>query len=81
VNALLLHLANAHAGGDPSAAQIKARQLLPEARLFPAFDPNAPQDVGKPNNDDTERKKNKPPLPNARLSEFPDTGYSSCCMK
>lgn len=52
VNALLRHFANAHAAGDPSAAQIKARQWLPEAMLFPAVDPDAPQDAGEPDDDD-----------------------------
>ena len=42
VNALLRHFASAHAASEPSPAQIKARQWLPEAMLFPAIDPDAP---------------------------------------
>lgn len=41
VNALLRHFASAHAASESSPAQIKARQWLPEAMLFPAIDPDA----------------------------------------
>jgi ParB/RepB/Spo0J family partition protein len=52
VNALLRHFANAHAASDPNAAQVKARQWLPEAMLFPAVDPDAPQDADEQEQDD-----------------------------
>jgi len=42
VNALLRHFANAHAASDPTPAQVKAREWLPGAMLFPAIDPDAP---------------------------------------
>ena len=29
---------------DPTPAQIKAREWLPEAMLFPAIDPDAPEE-------------------------------------
>lgn len=40
VNALLRHVATAHAASDPSPAQIKARQWQPDAMLFPAIGPD-----------------------------------------
>jgi hypothetical protein len=42
INCLLRHFANAHAASDPTPAQIKAREWLPEAMLFPAVDPDTP---------------------------------------
>ena len=44
VEYLLRHFANAHAAADPTPAQIKAREWLPEAMLFPAIDPDAPEE-------------------------------------
>lgn len=41
VNALLRHFAKAYAAADPSAVQIRAREWLPEAMLFPAVNPDA----------------------------------------
>ncbi len=41
VNALLRHFASAHAAPEPSPAQRKAIEWLPEAMLFPAIDPDA----------------------------------------
>jgi hypothetical protein len=41
VNALLRHFANAHAAAEPTPAQRKAIEWLPEAMLFPAVDPDA----------------------------------------
>jgi ParB/RepB/Spo0J family partition protein len=41
VSALLRHFANADAAADPTPAQRKAMEWLPEAMLFPAVDPDA----------------------------------------
>ena len=53
VNALLRHFASAHAASEPSPAQIKARQWLPEAMLFPAIDPDASD---SPDEDEAEQE-------------------------
>ncbi|NEV00097.1 hypothetical protein [Bradyrhizobium uaiense] len=42
---LVRHFVNAHSTAEPTAAQRKARQWLPEAMLFPAVDPNAPAEI------------------------------------
>jgi ParB family transcriptional regulator, chromosome partitioning protein len=42
VNALARYFQSAQAEADPTPAQQKAREWLPEAMLFPAVDPNAP---------------------------------------
>ena len=36
---------NAHGTNEPTEAQRKAQEWLPEAMLFPAVDPNAPAEV------------------------------------
>lgn len=46
VNALLRHFAGAHAAEEPSPAQAKARQWLPDAMLFPAVSADAPREHG-----------------------------------
>ena len=46
VNSLLRHFAGAHAAADPTPAQRKAREWLPEAMLFPAVDPDASEELG-----------------------------------
>lgn len=43
VGCLLRHFASAHAAAAPTPAQVKAREWLPEAMLFPAIDPDAPE--------------------------------------
>ncbi len=45
VNCLARHFQNAWAAGEPTPSQVKAREWLPEAMLFPAVDPTAPQAV------------------------------------
>jgi ParB family chromosome partitioning protein len=40
-SSLVRHFLNAHSTADPTEAQRKAREWLPEAMLFPAVDPNA----------------------------------------
>lgn len=42
VNCLVRHFQNAKAAAEPTPAQIKAQQWLPEAMLFPAVDVDAP---------------------------------------
>ncbi len=42
VNCLIRHFQNAKAAAEPTPAQIKAREWLPEAMLFPAVDRDAP---------------------------------------
>jgi ParB family chromosome partitioning protein len=61
INCLLRHFANAHAASDPTSAQIKAREWLPEAMLFPAIDPDGadaqgegPPDYSAPDEDEAE---------------------------
>ena len=44
VNSLLGHFTSAHAAAEPTPAQRKAREWLPEAMLFPAVDPSTPQE-------------------------------------
>lgn len=44
VAALAKHFDNAFVASDPLPSQIKAREWLPEAMLFPAVDPNASTD-------------------------------------
>ena len=39
---LVRHFLSAHGGSEPTAAQRKAREWLPEAMLFPAVDQSAP---------------------------------------
>jgi ParB family transcriptional regulator, chromosome partitioning protein len=48
------HFQNAEAASDPTPAQQKARDWLPEAMLFPAVDPAAPSvsDVDEVGDDD-----------------------------
>ncbi|MGF1611314.1 MAG: ParB/RepB/Spo0J family partition protein [Kiloniellales bacterium] len=43
VSALVRHFAHARAAADPTPAQVKAREWQPEAMLFPAVDPDAPE--------------------------------------
>jgi ParB family transcriptional regulator, chromosome partitioning protein len=45
VNCLIRHFQNAKAAAEPTPAQIKARDWLPEAMLFPAVDRDAPADA------------------------------------
>jgi ParB family chromosome partitioning protein len=40
-SSLVRHFVNAHSTSEPTEAQRKAREWLPEAMLFPAVDPNA----------------------------------------
>jgi ParB family chromosome partitioning protein len=44
-SSLVRHFVNAHSTAEPTEAQIKAREWLPEAMLFPAVDLNAPADA------------------------------------
>lgn len=44
VSALVKHFQNAMTASDPLPSQIKAREWLPDAMLFPAVDPGAPVD-------------------------------------
>ncbi len=44
VGSLLRHFANAHAAPEPTPAQRRALEWLPEAMLFPAVDPSATQE-------------------------------------
>jgi ParB family chromosome partitioning protein len=57
---LLRHFANAHATSDPTPAQIKAREWLPEAMLFPAIDPDAQNAPGHEEPDEDEPDENEP---------------------
>jgi ParB family chromosome partitioning protein len=45
IAALVKHFGNAMAAVDPLPSQIKAREWLPEATLFPAIDPNGDNDA------------------------------------
>jgi ParB family chromosome partitioning protein len=45
VAALVKHFDNAMSATDPLPSQIKAREWLPEAMLFPAVDPSAPAET------------------------------------
>lgn len=45
ISSLVRHFVNAHSATEPTAAQIKAREWLPEAMLFPAIDPTAPAEI------------------------------------
>ena len=40
-SSLVRHFVNAHSTSEPTEAQGKAREWLPEAMLYPAVDPNA----------------------------------------
>jgi Plasmid pRiA4b ORF-3-like protein len=42
---LVRHFVNAHSTAEPTEAQRKAREWLPEAMLFPVVDPNASAEV------------------------------------
>jgi hypothetical protein len=56
VSSLLRHFASAHAASEPTPAQRKALDWLPEAMLFPAVDPSAtrePDAEGKPDIDES----------------------------
>ncbi len=44
-SSLVRHFVNAHSTTEPTEAQRKAREWLPEAMLFPAVDPGAPPEV------------------------------------
>ena len=44
-SSLVRHFVNAHSTAEPTEAQRKAREWLPEAMLFPAVDPGAPAEV------------------------------------
>jgi len=44
-SSLVRHFVNAHSTAEPTEAQRKAREWLPEAMLFPAVDANAPAEV------------------------------------
>jgi ParB family transcriptional regulator, chromosome partitioning protein len=44
-SSLVRHFVNAHGTTEPTEAQRKAREWLPEAMLFPAVDPSAPAEV------------------------------------
>jgi ParB family chromosome partitioning protein len=44
-SSLVRHFVNAHSTAEPTDAQRKAREWLPEAMLFPAVDPGAPAEV------------------------------------
>ena len=44
-SSLVRHFVNAHSNAEPTEAQRKAREWLPEAMLFPAVDPNAAAEV------------------------------------
>jgi len=45
-SSLVRYFVNAHSTSEPTEAQRKAREWLPEAMLFPAVDPSAPIIVG-----------------------------------
>jgi ParB family chromosome partitioning protein len=45
ISSLVRHFVNAHSASEPTEAQRKAREWLPEAMLFPAVDPNAPAEA------------------------------------
>jgi len=45
IAALVKHFQNAIVASDPLPSQIKAREWLPEAMLFPAIDPHAPVEI------------------------------------
>lgn len=45
VSSLVRHFVNAHGATEPTEAQRKAREWLPEAMLFPAVDRDAPADA------------------------------------
>jgi ParB family chromosome partitioning protein len=45
ISSLVRHFVNAHSTADPTEAQRKAREWLPEAMLFPAVDAGAPVTV------------------------------------
>lgn len=50
---LVRHFENAHAAAEPTEAQIKARDWLPEAMQFPAIDPDSPaQEQDEPEADE-----------------------------
>jgi ParB family chromosome partitioning protein len=52
-SSLVRHFVNAHGTAEPTEAQRKARDWLPEAMLFPAVDPGAPAEVEiEPDTDD-----------------------------
>jgi ParB family chromosome partitioning protein len=44
-SSLVRHFVNAHSAAEPTEAQRKAREWLPEAMLFPAVDRNAPAEA------------------------------------
>jgi ParB family chromosome partitioning protein len=50
-SSLVRHFVNAHSTPEPTEAQRKAREWLPEAMLFPAVDPSAPIIVGDDDDD------------------------------
>ncbi|MHB8744325.1 MAG: hypothetical protein ACYC9L_14545 [Sulfuricaulis sp.] len=52
ISSLMRHFQNAHSAADPTEAQRKAREWLPEAMLFPAVDPAASIIVGDDDDDD-----------------------------
>jgi len=52
IAALVKHFQNAMSADDPLPSQIKAREWLPEAMLFPAVDPNG--DIAAPEIDEEE---------------------------
>lgn len=52
VAALVKHFQNAVIADDPLPSQIKAREWLPEAMLFPAVDPSAPAELPDVDSDD-----------------------------
>ena len=53
VNCLIRHFQSAKAAAAPTPAQMKAREWLPEAMLFPAVDADAPVEVeDEPESDD-----------------------------
>ena len=45
VNCLIRHFQSAKAAAEPTPAQCKAREWLPEAMLFPAVDRDAPAEA------------------------------------
>lgn len=54
ITALVKHFQNAMTASDPLPSQIKAREWLPEAMLFPAVDPSAPVVTDDDDDDDVD---------------------------
>ncbi len=65
VSSLLRHFANAHAASDPTPAQRRALEWLPEAMLFPAVDRSATQEPEAEDEPDIDEPLEDEPLDDA----------------